>query len=217
MNGALVFFWILAALSVITALGVVLNRNPIRCALLLVINFICLAVFYVLLNAQVLALLQILVYAGAIMVLFLFVIQLLNLGGETATTDPLVGQRFVGLILGLCLLTGLVYGINSTVAHPGGNAPAFASSTGQSSMQTDAGSEGAQTAAPPVVTPPSEGLKRVMDAEKAGVSQIQVIGWDLFTRYLYPFELTSLLLLVGVIGVILLTKRPAAVPDNARS
>ena len=72
-------------------------------ALFLVLNFMALAVLYLLLNAQVLAFLQILVYAGAVMVLFLFVIMLLNLGGETATTDPLVGQRFVGLILGLCL------------------------------------------------------------------------------------------------------------------
>ena len=185
MNLAQFFFWIIAVFSVLTALTVVLHPNPIRSALFLVLNFVGLAVLYVLLNAQVLAFLQILVYAGAVMVLFLFVIMLLNLGGETATTDPLVGQRFVGLILGVALLTGLVYGINGSVQ--------------------------------PATAVAGAGLKRVVEAEKAGVSQIQIIGWDLFTRYLYPFELTSLLLLVGVIGVILLTKRPAAVADNARS
>ena len=170
MNGALVFFWILAALSVITALGVVLNRNPIRCALLLVINFICLAVFYVLLNAQVLALLQILVYAGAIMVLFLFVIQLLNLGGETATTDPLVGQRFFGVVLGLGLLAGLTYALIRYIPTPG------------------------------------PGVERIRQAELANISQVQIIGWDLFTKYVYPFELTSILLLVGVVGVMIFTR-----------
>jgi len=174
MNGPLIGFWILAILSVITALGVVLHRNPLRSALLLVLNFVCLAIMYVIMNAQVLAALQVLVYAGAIMVLFLFVIQLLNLGGETATTDPLVGQRLVGVVLGALLLSGLIYGINYYAAHS---------------------------------HPASAGAERVLEAERAGVSQIQIIGWDLFTRYVYPFELTSILLLVGVIGVMILTKR----------
>jgi NADH-quinone oxidoreductase subunit J len=185
MNLALILFWIVAVFSVITALTVVLHPNPIRSALFLVLNFMGLAVVYLLLNAQVLAFLQILVYAGAVMVLFLFVIMLLNLGGETAKTDPLVGQRLVGLVLGLAMLTGLVYSINASIRPASGVA--------------------------------SEGLTRVIEAEKAGVSQIQIIGWDLFTRYLYPFELTSLLLLVGVIGVILLTKRPTAVHGDAKS
>jgi NADH-quinone oxidoreductase subunit J len=178
-----VAFWIIALVSVGTALGVVLHRNPVRSAVLLVINFVCLGVIYLLLNAQVLALLQILVYAGAIMVLFLFVIMLLNLGGELAPTDPLVGQRFVGLILGLAMLTGIVYGINSYVM--------------------------------PARTPGSE---RADAAAAEGVHQIQIIGWDLFTRYVYPFELTSILLLVGVIGVILFTRRETGgAPSDARS
>ena len=94
----------------------VLHRNPIRSALLLIVNFCALAVFYVLLNAQVLAVMQILVYAGAIMVLFLFVIMLLNLGGEMSPSDPLVGQRMVGAILGIALLTGLMFAINQWAA-----------------------------------------------------------------------------------------------------
>jgi NADH-quinone oxidoreductase subunit J len=174
MNGALILFWIVAVFSVVTALGVVLHRNPVRSALFLVVNFCLLAVLYVLLNAQVLAVLQILVYAGAIMVLFLFVIMLLNLGGELATTDPLVGQKSVGLVLGVALLGGLVWAIN------------------RMSMTA------------PVISP---GMDRVAVAQSQGVSQIQIIGWDLFTKYVYPFELTSALLLVGAIGVIILTKR----------
>jgi NADH-quinone oxidoreductase subunit J len=182
MTGSLIAFWIIAVVSVGTALGVVLHRNPVRSALLLVVNFVCLAVIYLLLNAQVLAVLQVLVYAGAIMVLFLFVIMLLNLGGEMAQTDPLVGQRFVGLILGLALLTGLVYGINFYSANPAVKGP---------------------------------GAERATAAAAQGVSQVQVIGWDLFTRYVYPFELTSILLLVGVIGVVIFTRREGglASPD----
>jgi len=178
MTPGLIIFSIMALLSVLTALGVVLHRNPIRSALLLVLNFVCLAVFYVFLNAQVLAALQVLVYAGAIMVLFLFVIQLLNLGGELNPTDPLVGQRLVGVILGAGLLAGLGAAIHYAAGHP------------------------------PTATNPA--LTRVTSAENEGISQIQIIGYDLFTKYVYPFELTSVLLLVGVIGVMILTKRRAA-------
>ncbi len=177
MTGALIFFWILAILAVVTALGVVFHRNPVRSALLLVLNFVSLAFVYFALNAQVLAVLQVLVYAGAIMVLFMFIIMLLNLGGENTTTDPLVGQRSVGALLGIALLVGLGAGIFS-VANP---APAL-----------------------------QAGADRIRAAEAQGITQIQVIGYDLFTKYVYPFELTSILLLVGVIGVLILTKRRGA-------
>src|SRR2546423_437928 len=112
MTPTLTGFWILAVISVVTAVGVVVHRSPMRSALLLVVNFCSLAIMYVLLNAQVLAALQILVYAGAIMVLFLFVVQLLNLGGETSRTDPLVGQKFAGVVLGGLLLAGLIFALN---------------------------------------------------------------------------------------------------------
>ena len=177
MDGALIGFWIIATFSVITAVGVVIHPNPARSALLLVVNFVFLALLYFLMNAQVLAVLQILVYAGAIMVLFLFVIMLLNLGGEQSKSDPLVGQRFVGALLGLGLLVALGFGINAV------------------------------SRAAPLTTVAGE---RVRQAQEQGVSQIQIIGWDLFTRYVYPFELTSVLLLVGVIGVIHLTHRRGA-------
>src|SRR3954447_16488566 len=118
MSPSLIGFWITAIISVVTALGVILHPNPVRSALLLIVNFVCLAVFYVMLNAQVLAVMQILVYAGAIMVLFLFVIMLLNLGGEMSPSDPLVGQRMVGGVLGVALLGGLLFAINSWAGNP---------------------------------------------------------------------------------------------------
>src|SRR5947209_9397273 len=100
-------FWIVAVVSVVTGLLVIFQRNPVRCALFLILNFACLAVLYLLLNAQLLAALQVLVYAGAIMVLFLFVIMLLNLGGEQVEHDPLVAQRPFAFALGVALLVGL--------------------------------------------------------------------------------------------------------------
>jgi NADH-quinone oxidoreductase subunit J len=173
MTGPMVLFWIFAVLSVGSALGVVLHPNPIRSALLLVVNFVVLALLYFSLNAQVLAIFQVLVYAGAIMVLFIFVIMLLNMGGETAKIDPLAGQRILAVLLGAAMMAGLTL--------------AILRSSG--------------TAAPV--------NQRIIDAEAQNVSQIQVIGWDMFTKYVYPFELTSFLLLVGAIGVILLTRKRA--------
>ena len=177
MSAALIGFWITALVSVVTALTVILHRNPVRAALSLIVNFACLAILYVMLNAQVLALLQVLVYAGAIMVLFLFVIMLLNLGGETQRVDPLgFWQRATGVILGLALLTGLVWAINDFAGRSPVNSPE---------------------------------ASRSLSALHS-FPQIQVLGWTLFTKYVYPFELTSILLLIGAIGVILLTKRDSS-------
>jgi NADH-quinone oxidoreductase subunit J len=158
-------FWLLAVVSVATALAVIINRNPVRCALFLVLNFICLAVLYLMLDAQLLAALQVLVYAGAIMVLFLFVIMLLNLGGEQIQHDPLVGQRPLAALFGIALLLSL----GTTFQQWAIQAPA------------------------PQVTPADD--------------QIRVLGQQLFVKYVYPFEVTSILLLVGIIGTILLAKR----------
>jgi NADH-quinone oxidoreductase subunit J len=158
-------FWLLAVVSVATALAVIINRNPVRCALFLVLNFSCLAVLYLLLDAQLLAALQVLVYAGAIMVLFLFVIMLLNLGGEQIQQDPLVGQRPLAALFGAGLLLSL--------------GTAF--------------QQWATQAPPPRALPADD--------------QIRVLGETLFVKYVYPFEVTSILLLVGIIGTILLAKR----------
>jgi NADH-quinone oxidoreductase subunit J len=100
----LVVFVILAPVSVLTALGMVLNRNAVYSALLLVVNFFCLAAFYVLLEAQFLAAVQVIVYAGAIMVLFLFVLMLLGVGSEDVLTETIRGQRPAAVVLGLLLL-----------------------------------------------------------------------------------------------------------------
>ncbi|MBV9496254.1 MAG: NADH-quinone oxidoreductase subunit J [Acidobacteria bacterium] len=103
-----VVFFFFAAVALIFALVVVLHRNPVIGALSLVASFFALAVMYVLLDAQFLAALQVIVYAGAIMVLFLFVIMLLNLQHQKEeTTRPV--QQFLGFAGGAAFVIGLVY------------------------------------------------------------------------------------------------------------
>ncbi|HEX6674030.1 MAG TPA: NADH-quinone oxidoreductase subunit J [Actinomycetes bacterium] len=94
----------LAVLSVVAAIGMVLSRNAVYAALMLVVNFFCLAGFYVLLEAQFIAAVQVIVYAGAIMVLFLFVLMLLGVGSEDVLVETIPGQRITAGVLGLLLL-----------------------------------------------------------------------------------------------------------------
>jgi len=107
-NAELIVFVVLAPLAVVTALGMVLTRNAVYSALLLVVNFFCLAGFYVLLEAQFVAAVQVIVYAGAIMVLFLFVLMLLGTGNELPMQETFKGQRPAAVLLGLGLLVAIV-------------------------------------------------------------------------------------------------------------
>ncbi len=104
----LVVFIVLAPLSVVSALGMVLSRNAVYSALLLVVNFFCLAGFYVLLEAQFVAVVQVIVYAGAIMVLFLFVLMLLGVESQESVRETIRGQRPAAVLLTLGLLVAVV-------------------------------------------------------------------------------------------------------------
>jgi NADH-quinone oxidoreductase subunit J len=171
MTAELVAFWITAVIAAGSGLMVVLHRSPVRSALFLVLNFLCLAFLYLLRNAPLLAALQVLVYAGAIMVLFLFVIMLLNLGGEQRLEDPLPGQRGWAVILGLSLIVGLGLAVISASRLL-----------------------------------PQEAARTSTTVE-AQAQQVRDIGRAMMTDYVYPFELTSALLLVGIIGTVLLAKK----------
>lgn len=163
------FFILLAVLSVITAILVIVQRNPVASAIFLIINFFCLAGIYLMLNAQFIAIIQILVYAGAIMVLFLFVIMLLNLEKEKRLVAKHKLSKFLGVVLGIVLLglIGMIF--NSALL---------------------------------------EGSKGNYPPEKvAALGNTEVIGRLLFTEFLLPFEITSVLLLVAIIGAIVLAKR----------
>lgn len=104
-------FIFLGLLAVAAALGMVISRNTVNSALFLVLNMVSLAGIYVLLQAQFLAVIQILVYAGAIMVLFLFVIMLLNLDAEKSLFNKLRVRYFVAFLLGIAILSQILYSI----------------------------------------------------------------------------------------------------------
>jgi NADH-quinone oxidoreductase subunit J len=157
-------FWVCGTLAIVFSLIMILMRNPVHSALSLVVVFISLALLYLLLGAEFLAAVQVIVYAGAIMVLFLFVIMLLNLDDEVKSR----GKSFVALktfsIIGAgCVLLFLL---------AGGVFRTFA------------------------------GMKSV--AVPAAVSNTQAVAELLFTKYLLPFEVTSILLLAAIVGAIVL-------------
>ncbi|MBI2205901.1 MAG: NADH-quinone oxidoreductase subunit J [Candidatus Rokubacteria bacterium] len=164
---AQVTFVIVAALAVASAVGLVVKRNPIHGALFLVVNLGCVAVLYLTLGAEFLAAAQVIVYAGAIMVLFVFAIMVLIPGKEETGPDPRRRWRLIALPAGAVLFLQLIV-IVSVVRN---------------------------SAAP------------AAGARPAG--SVEAIGRLLFTDYLFPFELTSVLLLAAMVGVMLLSRRGA--------
>ena len=163
----LITFVILAPVAVLAALGMVLNRNAVYSALLLVVNFFCLAAFYVLLQAQFLAVVQVIVYAGAIMVLFLFVLMLLGVSREDVLKETIKGQRPIAAVLVALLLAGVVLAL---FAKPFSGAGAD--------------------------------LNKVANGDN-----VRAIGQLLFTRYVFAFEATGLLLVVAAVGALVLGRR----------
>lgn len=164
MNAELVFFFFLALVAVGTALGLLFSRSAIYAALFLVLNFITVAVFYLMLNAPFLAMAQVTVYAGAIMVLFLFVIMLLG----TSQLKPKPENRWQR-ILALVLGGGLLAEIGVLFILQG------------------------------------RGLQ-VIGEIGSDFGSPEGIGLELFQQYLLPFEITSILLLVAMIGAVVLTR-----------
>jgi len=165
----LTLFIIFGAVAVASAFMVIVSRNAVISALFLILTFFCLAGLYVLLNAQFIAALQIIVYAGAIMVLFIFVIMLLRTGKEGRRGYRLIFQKSIGMIfvvIFLFLLGSIVLSVAVT------------------------GMRGAYTA---------EAVRQI--------GNIQAFASVLFTDYLYPFEIISVLLLAGIIGAVVLSKR----------
>lgn len=163
----IVAFVIIGAVAIAGGVSMVLSRNSVHSALFLVINLFCVAVLYLSLDAEFLAVVQVIVYAGAIMVLFLFVITLLN-PSQTETPDRLRNQRVLAGALALLLL-----------------AEAAAAVVG--------GTGGVQL---PYVPPVA-----------SSVDNVHAIGAVLYSQYLFPFEATSILLLVAIVGATVLAKR----------
>jgi NADH-quinone oxidoreductase subunit J len=160
-------FYFLGAVSVGSALMMVTRRSPVIAALYLILNFFALGGLYLSLHAQFIAFIQILVYAGAIMVLFLFVIMLLNLGDSKALQDKISYKKIIAAGLSFGVLMELLYVLG--VAKSG--------------------------------LPPSQFEKTTE------IGTVEYIGMQLFTKFLFPFEVTSILLLAAIVGAVILAKK----------
>jgi NADH-quinone oxidoreductase subunit J len=160
-----VLFLIFALIAVVAAINVVLQTHPIASAVSLIGVMGSLAVLYLLLGAEFIAAAQVIVYAGAVMVLFIFVIMLLNAGAETKTGRSLMAQ-FLGPFLLIALLGLLAYFVQRIFR--GSVGVRFGGFTGGSA---------------------------------------QAVGRALFTTYLLPFEVTSLLILIAILGAIVLGRK----------
>lgn len=167
MSAEMILFIPLAILAVVTAFAMLFSRNAVYAALFLITNFAIVAVFYLILSAPFIALAQVTVYAGAIMVLFLFVIMLLG-AEQTGRTPAAWWLQPLALTMGAILLAETLYFVFS------------------------------QRNTLPLGSPTAEAFGGPI-----------LIGRTLFSQYLIPFEVTSILLLAAMIGAIVLSRRKA--------
>ncbi|MGE0442503.1 MAG: NADH-quinone oxidoreductase subunit J [Gemmatimonadales bacterium] len=180
-----IVFYLLAASAVISAILCITQKNPVPSALWLVSTMFALAGIYVLLNAQFIAAMQVLVYAGAVMVLFLFVIMLLNLGRDEGADLKRGPIRLVAVLLGAGLVAALVATRNTSVAG-------LAARLG-----------GGPAASPLAVLPGGAAVQSPASFSNA----VGAVAAPMFQTYLIPFEITSILLLAAAVGAVVLAKR----------
>ncbi len=175
-----IIFVLTALLVTVCALLVVLNRNPVHSAMFLVLTFLGLAVFYLQLDAPFLAAVQVIVYAGAIMVLFVFVVMLIAEDKPLQSEEGLTIPPMLGALFAAGFLAELIYLV---ARAPAANQTTIADIAVVQSA--------ADTAAPTM----------------AGFGSAQAIGNTLFTHYAFAFEATSVVLLIAMIGVVVLAKK----------
>lgn len=159
-----ILFWFLSALALFGAIGVVASKNPIYSILSLIVVFFAISGHYVLMNAQFLAIVNLIVYAGAIMVLFLFVVMLMNLNADAEPVKNMY-MKIAGLIAGLSLMIVIIAALSSS-----------------------------QTMGTELRPGTSVGL-------------IENLGKTLFTQYVVPFEISSVLFLSAMIGAVIIGKK----------
>jgi len=157
-------FYFIAFLSIFFAILVISAKNPVHSILYLILTFFTFTIHYILLNAQFLAIVNIIVYAGAIMVLFLFVIMLMNLNAETEQVKN-VYMKLAGVISGLTLMIVFV----AALSH-------------------------------------SDSTTTILRAGTS-VGLTESLGKELFSKYVVPFEISSVLFLSAMIGAILIGKK----------
>ena len=164
-----IVFWIIAPISVVAAGAMILARNAVHAALLLIVNFFTLAVFFLILGSPFLFVVQIIVYAGAIMVLFLFVIMLLGVDQPVPLTEHIKGQRWLAALLGASLVVEVALAVRLGIGYSHGRLPDFTA------------------------------------VNRGG--NVQALAKVLFNSYFFPFEVTSILLIVAAIGAMLHGRR----------
>ena len=172
--------WVVFVISAVAALagaaGVVMARKPVHAALSLVLTLFSVAVFFVMQGAHFLAAVQVIVYAGAIVVLFLFVIMLLGIDQEDVLDEPLRAQRPLAIAVGVALFAGVLL---------------FAQ-----------------------ILEPTGGLADKGSATQGDVANVERVATSLFTNFLWPFEITSALLVIAVVGAVVLARRGSAQPED---
>jgi len=161
----MLIFLFLAVVAIAAAVGLILSRNPVYSAMYLIINFLAVGVFYLVLGAPFIALAQITVYAGAIMVLFLFVIMLLG-AAKPKEVETLKWQRPLAIVLAAAILLEGLYALITRIS-----------------------------------------ITVTTTAPDAALADPKTLAQLLYYKYSLPFEITSLILLVAVIGAVVLTKK----------
>jgi len=158
-----ILFWILAIFTLFSALMVITSKNPVYCVLWLIITFFTISGHYILLNAQFLAVVNIIVYAGAIMVLFLFVLMLMNL---TKDNEPQKSKwlKLAGALAGGSLLLVMVAALKGTE-------------------------------------------QQMAELGTGNIGLIENLGQVLFTQYVVPFEISSILFLSAMVGAVVIGKK----------
>jgi NADH-quinone oxidoreductase subunit J len=172
-------FFVLAAAAIGSGIGVIAFRNAVYSALSLIVNLFCLALFFLMLNAIFIATIQVLVYAGAIMVLFLFVVTMLSPGDDEGlpTRDRIAWQRAAAVGLGVILAGAISYTLLSQV-----------------SLSPDAMATGAAD----------------LGTQIATQGNTEAFGLALFHGYLFPFEVTSVILVAAIVGAVVLGRRTSS-------
>ena len=168
MSVTQILFWVLSVAALVSAIMVVASKNPVHSILFLIITFFAISGHYILLNAQFLAIVNIIVYAGAIMVLFLFVVMLMNLNSDSEPPQKNKYILYGGTIAGASLLLVLVAALKQAAV-----------------------------------------TNQVVEINSGNVGLIENLGKILFTDYVFPFEISSVLFLSAMIGAVVISKKEA--------
>ena len=191
-NMPLVVFLLVGTVTVASAILVVAMRNPVHSALFLLVTFLCVAVLFVMRGAEFVGAVQVLVYAGGIMVLFLFVVMLINV--RTMPEERITSPYWLGgIAVGAAIFILLATLVRTGPYHQEVNRPDILESIATHTMETTVAANGKATTGP------------VVHYTLAGNSE--AVGNSLYQEYLVPFEVASLFLLVAMIGAIVIGKR----------